>query len=50
LSITLPDSQKSEIGLLYGIIAKVRVLIMMKEMIQAGWLAEELFEPAEVAG
>ncbi len=32
------DSKKSEIGLLYGLISKVRVLIILKEMIKAGWL------------
>jgi DNA polymerase III subunit delta len=32
------DSQKSEIGLLYMIISKVRVLIFLKEMLREGWL------------
>jgi DNA polymerase III delta subunit len=32
------DSQKSEIGLLYGIISKVRVLLFLKEMVGAGWV------------
>ena len=32
------DKQKSEIGLLYGLITKVRVLIFLKEMISAGWV------------
>jgi DNA polymerase III delta subunit len=32
------DKQKSEIGLLYGLITKVRVLIFLKEMLNAGWL------------
>ncbi|MEO6035227.1 MAG: DNA polymerase III subunit delta [Verrucomicrobiota bacterium] len=32
------DKQKSEIGLLYGLITKVRVLIFLKEMINAGWV------------
>lgn len=35
------DSKKSEIGLLYGLITKVRVLIFLKEMIKAGWLKAE---------
>ena len=35
------DSKKSEIGLLYGLISKVRVLIILKEMIKAGWLKAE---------
>ena len=34
------DSQKSEIGLLYGLITKVRVLIFLKEM-----LAQKLLKP-----
>jgi DNA polymerase III subunit delta len=33
------QSQKSEIGLLYGLISKVRVMIFLKEMQRAGWLA-----------
>ncbi len=32
------DREKSEIGLLYGLITKVRVLIFLKEMLDAGWL------------
>jgi len=32
------DSQKSEIGLLYGLIAKVRAMIFLKEMLREGWL------------
>ncbi len=32
------DSKKTEIGLLYGLIAKVRVLLLLKEMIKTGWL------------
>lgn len=35
------DSQKSEIGLLYGIISKVRGLIFLKEMQREGWLKPE---------
>jgi DNA polymerase III subunit delta len=35
------DSQKSEIGVLYGIISKVRVLIFLKEMMREGWLKAE---------
>jgi DNA polymerase-3 subunit delta len=35
------DKKKSEIGLLYGLISKVRVLIFLKEMIKAGWLKAE---------
>jgi DNA polymerase III delta subunit len=32
------DKDKSEIGLLYGLISKVRGLIFVKEMTEAGWL------------
>ena len=35
------DRQKSEIGLLYGLISKIRGLIFLKEMLQAGWLKME---------
>lgn len=32
------DSQKSEIGMLYGLISKVRALLMLKEMLREGWI------------
>jgi DNA polymerase-3 subunit delta len=32
------DSQKSEIGLLYGLIAKVRALLLLQEMLREGWI------------
>ncbi len=32
------DKKKSEIGLLYGLITKVRVLIFIQEMLAAGWI------------
>ena len=32
------DKQKSEIGLLYGVISKVRVLLFLGEMIREGWI------------
>ncbi|MFO1499051.1 MAG: DNA polymerase III subunit delta [Verrucomicrobiota bacterium] len=35
------DSQKSEIGLLYGIISKVRTMIFLKEMLREGWIKGE---------
>lgn len=35
------DSQKSEIGLLYGLISKVRVMIFLKEMQREGWIKGE---------
>ena len=36
------DSQKSEIGLLYGLISKVRVMIFLKEMLREGWIKVEM--------
>lgn len=35
------DKDKSEIGLLYGIISKVRGMVLMKEAIREGWLKPE---------
>ncbi|MGH7942595.1 MAG: DNA polymerase III subunit delta [Limisphaerales bacterium] len=35
------DSQRSPIGLLYGLIAKVRALLMLKEMLREGWIRPE---------
>jgi DNA polymerase-3 subunit delta len=35
------DSQHSEIGLLYGLISKVRVLILVREMLAQKWLRPE---------
>jgi DNA polymerase-3 subunit delta len=35
------DSQKSEIGILYGLISKVRVMILLKEMLREGWIKPE---------
>lgn len=32
------DKQKSEIGLLYGLISKVRVMIFVKEMLRENWV------------
>ena len=32
------DKDKSEIGLLYGLIGKVRALILLREMVQEGWV------------
>src|SRR5579871_627331 len=32
------DNQKSEIGLLYGLISKVRSMILVKEMLREGWI------------
>ncbi len=39
------DSQKSEIGLLYGIISKMRTILFLKEMIKEGWLKAEVDYP-----
>ena len=36
------DSQKSEIGLLYGLIAKVRAMLLLKELLREGWIKPEL--------
>ena len=35
------DSQRSEIGLLYGLIAKVRAMLLIKEMVCEGWIKPE---------
>lgn len=32
------DKDKSEIGLLYGLISKLRVLLLLKEMVREGWV------------
>jgi len=32
------DRERSEIGILYGLISKVRALLMLKEMVREGWL------------
>jgi DNA polymerase-3 subunit delta len=32
------DSKKSEIGLLYGLIGKIRALLLLKEMLREGWI------------
>jgi len=36
------DSQKSEIGILYGLISKVRAMIFVKEMMREGWIKGEV--------
>jgi DNA polymerase-3 subunit delta len=35
------DKQKTEIGLLYGLIAKVRSMLFLKEMVREGWLSPD---------
>ena len=36
------DPSKSEIGLLYGLISKVRAMILLKEMLREGWVKPEM--------
>jgi DNA polymerase-3 subunit delta len=36
------DPKKSEIGLLYGLIAKVRAMLLLKEMLREGWIKPEV--------
>jgi len=36
------DSQKSEIGILYGLISKVRAMIFVKEMMREDWIKGEM--------
>jgi len=36
------DPRKSEIGLLYGLITKVRAMIFLKEMLREGWIKQEM--------
>ena len=35
------DKDKSEFGLLYGLISKVRAMILLKEMLREGWVKPE---------
>ena len=35
------DKARSEIGLLYGLISKVRAMLLLKEMLQEGWIKPE---------
>ena len=35
------DPQKSEIGVLYGLISKVRAMLLLKEMLREGWVKPE---------
>ena len=34
------DKDKSEIGLLYGLISKVRAMLLLKELLREGWIKE----------
>ncbi|HYG36681.1 MAG TPA: DNA polymerase III subunit delta, partial [Clostridia bacterium] len=36
------DPQKSEIGLLYGLISKVRAMLLLKEMVNEGWIKPDV--------
>ena len=36
------DPNKSEIGLLYGLISKIRAMILLKEMLREGWIKPDL--------
>jgi DNA polymerase-3 subunit delta len=36
------DKDKSEIGLLYGLIGKVRALLLLKQMLREGWIRPEM--------
>src|SRR5262245_54377463 len=36
------DSKKSEIGLLYGLISKVRAMLLLKEMLREGWVKPDV--------
>ena len=36
------DSKKSEIGLLYGLIGKIRAMLLLKEMLREGWIKPEM--------
>lgn len=35
------DKEKSEIGLLYGLVGKIRAMLLLKEMMRAGWIKPE---------
>src|SRR5205823_14101662 len=35
------DPQKSEIGLLYGLISKIRAMILLQAMVRQGWIKPE---------
>jgi len=36
------DPQKTEIGLLYGLISKVRAMLLLKEMLREGWVKPDM--------
>ena len=39
------DSQRNEIGLLYGIISKMRTILFLKEMVKEGWIRADVQYP-----
>jgi DNA polymerase-3 subunit delta len=39
---TRHDKDKSEIGLLYGLISKIRAMLLLKEMLREGWVKPEM--------
>ncbi len=39
------DKDKSEIGLLYGLISKVRIMLLLKEMVREGWMKSDADYP-----
>ena len=39
------DSQRNEIGLLYGIISKMRTILFLKEMVKEGWIRPDVQYP-----
>jgi DNA polymerase-3 subunit delta len=39
---TRRDPKKSKIGLLYGLIAKVRAILLIKEMLREGWIKPDM--------
>ena len=43
------DRDKSEIGLLYGLISKVRAMLLLKEMMREGWVKETPNHPYDFA-
>jgi DNA polymerase III subunit delta len=36
------DKDKSEIGLLYGLVGKIRAMLLLKEMLREGWIKSEM--------
>ncbi len=42
---TRVDPKKSEIGLLYGLISKIRAILLLKEMLREGWLKPDVDYP-----